>query len=280
MRRGMPPGAVELSYVEKKVLLALGKLQKGSPEEIRAAGKFRELVEVMNAASWLQAKGLVTMKERVVPSYRRARPEVAKRQLPERKALKAAIKAGGRIEVARLKAACKFDDADLAVALGWLRRKGWADVSKGADGSFVVVTPAGRAAASAKGPDEVLLARLAKGELTGDSIDPHLLRDLKSRRDLVKERESVRREIALTTAGPKVLAAGIELKGEVAQPTTDLLRAGQWRGLGFPRFDTQAFAPLMRPGKRHVLGAYIERIRRIFLSMCLTAIHGDADLTP
>src|SRR5436309_5744415 len=181
----MPPGAVELSYLEKKVLLALGKLEKASPEEIRAAGKFRELVEVMNAASWLQAKGLVTMKERVVHSYRLARPEVAKRQLPERKALTAVIKVGGRIEVPRLKAACKFDDAELAVALGWLRRKGWADVSKGADGRFVVVTPAGRAAAKAKGPEEILLAQLAKGELTEDSIDPRVLRDLKSRRELV-----------------------------------------------------------------------------------------------
>src|SRR2546426_347533 len=236
----MPPGAMELSYLEKKVLLALGKLEKASPEVIRAAGKFRELVEVMNAASWLQAKGLVTMKERVVHSYRLARPEVARRQLPERKALTAVIKAGGRIEVARLKAAGKFDDAELAVALGWLRRKGWADVSKGADGSFVVVTPAGRAAAKAKGPDEILLARLAKGELTEDSIDPHVLRDLKSRRELVKERESVRREIALTPAGQKVLAAGIELKEEVAQPTTDLLRSGKWRGGGFPRDDAQA----------------------------------------
>src|SRR5438128_9562186 len=196
MRRGMPPGAVELSYLEKRVLFVLGERKKATPEEIRSAGRFREVVEVMNAASWLQAKGLVSMKERVVRTYRLARPGVARKQLPERKALKAAIKAGGRIEVERLKAACKFTDADLAVALGWLRRKGWADVSKGADGSFVVVTPAGRAAASAKGLDEILLTRLAKGELTEDSTDPHLLRDLKSRRELVKERESVRREIA------------------------------------------------------------------------------------
>src|SRR5437773_12486301 len=118
MRRGMPPGAIESSYLEKKVLLALAKVPKASPEEIRAAGKFRELVEVMNAASWLQANGLVTMKERVVHSYCLARPEVARRQLPERKALTAVIKAGGRTEVARVKAACKFDDAELAVALG------------------------------------------------------------------------------------------------------------------------------------------------------------------
>src|SRR3989475_8540180 len=133
----MPPGAAELSYLEKKVLLALGELQKASPEELRSAGKFRELVQVMNAASWLQAKGLVTMKERVVHSYRLARPEVARRQLPERKALKAAIKAGGRIEGGRPKAACPFDDARLAVALGWLRRKGLARACEGPGGSFV-----------------------------------------------------------------------------------------------------------------------------------------------
>src|SRR2546427_8364549 len=118
MRRGMPPGAVELSYVEKKVLLALGKLQKGSPEEIRAAGKFRELVEVMNAASWLQAKGLVTMKERVLHSYRLAGPAGARRHMPERKALKAALKAGGRSGGARLKAPRKFHDCPLSGPLG------------------------------------------------------------------------------------------------------------------------------------------------------------------
>src|SRR3970282_1506984 len=126
MRRGMPTSAEELSYFEKKVLLALGKLTKAPPDEIWAAGKFRELVEVMNAASWLQAKGLVSMKERVVRTYRLTRPSVARRQLSERKARKAAVKASGRVPVAKLKTACRFTDADLAVALGWLRRKGWA----------------------------------------------------------------------------------------------------------------------------------------------------------
>src|SRR5436853_7605221 len=128
---GMPGSADELSYLEKKVLQTLGKLKKASPEELKAAGKFRELVEVMNAASWLQAKGLVTMKERVVHSFRLARPDVARRPLPERKALKALIKAGGRLPVPKLQAACRFDHGELAVALGWLRRKGWAGVAKG-----------------------------------------------------------------------------------------------------------------------------------------------------
>src|SRR2546428_12216244 len=94
----MRPGAVELSYLEKKVLLALGKLQKAPPEELRAAGKFHELVEGMNAASWLQAKGLVTMKERVVHSYRLPGAQGARRELSARKGAKAGGQGGPRAQ--------------------------------------------------------------------------------------------------------------------------------------------------------------------------------------
>src|SRR5439155_734514 len=87
------------ALAEPQVLLTLEKRKKATPEELRAAGKFRELVEVMNAASWLQAKGLVTMKERVVHTYRLARPDAARRPLPERKALRALIKAPGPLSV-------------------------------------------------------------------------------------------------------------------------------------------------------------------------------------
>src|SRR5438034_10210576 len=147
MRRAMPASAAEVSDHENKVLLALEERKKAAPEELRTAGKFRELVEVMNAASWLQAKGLVTMKERVVHTYRLARPDVARRSLPERKALKALIKAGGRLPVPKLQAACRFDDGDLAVARGWLRRKGCAEACKGPQRRVVMLTGVGKEAA-------------------------------------------------------------------------------------------------------------------------------------
>src|SRR2546426_1357485 len=130
MRRGMPPGAVELSYVEKKVLLALGKLQKGSPEEIRAAGKFRELVEVMNAASWLQAKGLVTMKERVLHSYRLPPPEVPRGPRAGPQGPEAAVHAGGRLEGGPREAGRQMGGPALAVGPGAPRLKRPAGVSK------------------------------------------------------------------------------------------------------------------------------------------------------
>jgi phenylalanyl-tRNA synthetase alpha chain len=267
--------AAELSYLEKRVLLTLKEMKRGSPEEIRAKGKFKELVEVMNAASWLQAKGLVTLKERIARSYRLHEKTIARKPLPERKALQALLKSKGRMPVAKLQAACKFNDSELAIALGWLRRKGWASVEKKEGASTLVATDAGRTAAEGRTADEEVLARMAQGELPEDAVDPRILRDLKSRQDLVREREAVRREIALTPAGEKILAAGIELKPEATIVTTDLLRDGRWRNVDFRRYDTRAFAPMVWPGKRHVLGAYLEKIRAIFLEMGFTEIDGD-----
>src|SRR3989304_3900026 len=69
----------ELRYLGKKVLLALKDLGKASPDEVQARGRFGELVEVMNAASWLQAKGLLTMGGRGARAYRLARWGLARR---------------------------------------------------------------------------------------------------------------------------------------------------------------------------------------------------------
>ena len=53
----------ELSYNETRVLLTLNETGPCAPEDVLKAGKFEQLVEVMNAASWLQMKGLVSIGE-------------------------------------------------------------------------------------------------------------------------------------------------------------------------------------------------------------------------
>ena len=60
----------ELSQNEKKVLLALKTLHgTGSPEDIFKNGDFDQEVEVANAASWLQSKKLVTIKDHITTVY-------------------------------------------------------------------------------------------------------------------------------------------------------------------------------------------------------------------
>ena len=136
--------ARQLSGLEKRVLLALRERDPATPEEILAAGGFRELVEVMNAASWLRAKGLVTMRERIVRTVGLARRESARHALPERRALRALAKAGGTVAVEGLRSRTRMDEREMSVALGWMVRKGWADVGRKATGPEVSITTAGR----------------------------------------------------------------------------------------------------------------------------------------
>src|SRR5437867_6571783 len=229
----------------------------------------------MNAASWLVSKGLVTMRERVRREYRLAKKQWATKALPERRLLRELRKAHGKSELDALRKRARTSEQEFSIALGWMRKKGWVTVERGAHGTLVAVTDRGDAALDAKGRDEEVIARLAKAPLSGDEIDPAVLKDLRSRRDIVAEKEAVRREIALTDAGKKVLSHGLELKEEVAQLTPDLIRSGKWREVEIRPYDVRAFAPSVHPGKAHILSEYIEKIRRIFIGMGFTEISGD-----
>ena len=272
----MPEPAQSLSYLEKKVLLALKEHDASTPEEIVKAGGFKELVEVMNAASWLVSKGMVTMKERVRRHYSLAKRVWATKALPERRLVRDLRKAHGKATLEDLKKRSRMDGEEFSIALGWARRKGWLAVEREPGGTVASVTEKGDAALSGgKGRDEDAISRMAKGELTEEEVDPAVLKDLRSRHEIVKERESVRREIALTDAGRKVVAAGLELKEEVAQLTPELIRTGRWRQVEIRPYDVKAFAPTIHPGKKHLLSEYIARIRKVFLGMGFTEIHGD-----
>src|SRR5512137_2707469 len=74
----------QLSFSEKKVLKALHELKRGTPEELLKKSGLSQQVEVMNASSWLQAKGLVKIDESFTKNYSLRKPEVASRPLPEK----------------------------------------------------------------------------------------------------------------------------------------------------------------------------------------------------
>jgi len=284
----------QLSLHEKKVLLALRGAPEATPQDVRERATFHELVEVMNAASWLQGKGLLTMKERVRRSYGLARKQWATKNLPERTLLKALSKFRRAVTAAELRAKSEMSEADFSIALGWMRRKGWATVAKEAGGTTVAITDAGREALAKKGRDEDLLAALAKGEMAEEEVDPQVLGMLKSRQTLLKEKEVVRRELRLTAKGAEAaqrLAEGIARQRnipvddvltvvdkvfvEVSQVTPELLQSGRWREASYRKYDVRAFAPTATGGKRHPLSQHIERVRRIMLSMGFTEIEGD-----
>jgi phenylalanyl-tRNA synthetase alpha chain len=265
----------ELSNAEKRFLLCLKDLGETSPEEVLKAGKFSQLVEVMNAASWLQSKGLITMTERVKSHYSLARKQVAQKDLPERRALKILKKNRGAVDVNTLRKSSKLKPNEVQVAIGWMKRKGWVTISKREGETLLEMTEAGKQALDTKGIDEVLIEQLAKRELSEDEVEGDTVKKLLSRQDVVKERSAVERNVSLTDLGRQISSGKLELREQISQLTPDLLQTEKWKEMELRPYDVATFAPKVFGGSIHPMQQMIQEIRDIFLQMGFTEVETD-----
>ncbi len=266
----------QLSYSEKKVLKALEAPRRASPEELLERGGFDKLVEVMNAASWLQAKGLVAVHESITKAYTLKRKEAASRPLAERTVVQLLVDDfGGSASLAALKASGKVGNEDIQIALGWVKRKGWGKISKSGNDTVITVTEVGRLELGSKGEDERLIERLAQGEVREGDADKDVLESLRQRKDFLNERHVVSRVIELTDKGMEVASLPFELKEEVAQLTPELIQSGGWRDVELRKYDVKAFAPTALGGRKHPMTVLIEKVRDAFLTMGFTEIRGQ-----
>ncbi len=260
-----------LSANESKLLLALDRLNgKASPEQVFEAGDFDQMVEVMNAGSWLQSKGAVAISEVARKVYSIKDAGVLGRGLPERRALALLAKHGGEGEIKDLSSVLSKEEA--SIALGWLRRKNLAKISKEGDRKILRLTDVGRAALDRPTADEVLLEQLAQTEMSEDMLDKKIIASLKSRQDIVNEKLLVSRTMELTDLGRELISLGLVVKDEVAQLTPELIQTGKWRQASFRKYDVRTFAPAIYPGKKHPLTRIADEVREIFVDMGFTEI--------
>ncbi len=141
-----------LSYNEKKLLLALsGRGGEASPADLIADGEFGLEVEVMGAAFWLESKGMAVISESSEKFYVLG-DAVPTDGLPERRAVMLISEAGGSMEMDAF--AMGMSDGMDKVAIGWLKRKGLANITKNGDRKILVLTDAGRAALDSRVADE------------------------------------------------------------------------------------------------------------------------------
>ena len=269
--------AERLGQLEKKVLLALDGVAEASPEEIMGKGGFEKLVEVMNGISWDQMKGLVTVDETASKMYYLSGKERPGNKLPERMVLEALCSGTGEASVADLEKSGTVSKEEVSAAVGWMKKKGWADVSKRGEGPVVLkLTEKGRAMADRKGVDEKLLDDLvSRREIPERECDPEAVKMLKGRKGLLQERPVVKRTVRLTEEGRDILRAGLEIKDEIGQLTPEIIQSGKWRDAKIRGYDIEAFAPAVYAGKLHPLTILINRMREVFLRMGFTEIKGD-----
>jgi phenylalanyl-tRNA synthetase alpha chain len=268
--------AERLGLLEKKVLLALEGVPEASPEDIMEKGGFEKLVEVMNGISWNQMKGLVTVDEEASKIYYLSGKEQSGK-LPERRVLEALSSCGGSASVEELLNSGAISKDEASAAVGWMKKKGWAEISKAGPGSVMLkLTVTGQLMASNKGADELLMDQLvARKEIPEGECNPEAVELLKGRKGLLQERPVVRRIVRLTEEGRAVLGEGLEVKDEIGQLTPEVIQSGKWKESTIRRYDIEAFAPAVYAGKLHPLTILINRMREVFLTMGFTEIRGD-----
>ena len=265
---------LELSSYEKKLLLTLDELGgSGSPEEILAKGGFKKLVEIMNASSWLRSKKLVEIKEDIkVKYYVDVEGEkFLKEGFPEKKALGFIIKQGGTTSLRDLGSV--LDKNELTIAMGWLKRKRWVDIKKEGKEIFLYVTDEGRRALESETWDEKILRTIQ--QKPGVEVEKEKIKDLLSRKKVIKEKEVVTSIIFLNDNGRKILEKGLEFKEEISQITPSVIKKGEWKNKVIRPYDIYAFSPAKHGGKPHPLMILINQIRQIFLEMGFEEIEGD-----
>jgi phenylalanyl-tRNA synthetase alpha chain len=266
----------ELSNNEKSILLALKKLQRSEPGELAHKSGLKSENEVMNASYWLKIKKLVDISERIKTEISLKTKQSAARDLPERRALKLINKKDGLASVSELKKSKKLKEGEIPIALGWLKKKGWAMLSKQSGETVAELTDKGRDALDHRGQDELMVKELGDaGVIDSEKLDSSVLKMLKSRKELIVQKDVVNYTIALTDLGRVIAAADIVIKPQVSQLTPEMLQSGEWEKVELRKYDVQTFAPTSFGGKLHPMAEEIQEIRKIFLNMGFKEIEGN-----
>ncbi len=263
-----------LSHNEKRLLLALDEVGgSASPTDLIGSGRFDLEVEIMGAASWLESKGMATLTEVVEKFYVVSDASVLETGLPERVAIRCIDAAGGRMDMVALAEAMP-GGAD-KIAVGWLKRKGLADIVKDGDVKALVLTDRARDILDSQMPDEELLARMAVGPVPEAEADPVVVKDLRGRQGMIAEKVVTSRTVSLTDLGTEAARSGIELRPQVSDITDRMIQNGEWRDAEFRRYDIQTFAPTIAPAKKHPLSRLGAQVRRLFTDMGFTEMSSE-----
>jgi len=251
---------IELTPNEKRTLISLKKIQTAHPDKISADSGLK-VEAAMQSVFMLEERGFVTVSEEIVITYSLTSEgvEYAASGLPERQIMSSITNAMPLDEIKKL-----VSPKLVGIALGWLKKKGWANIDQG------VLLPAENGA-PAKGSDELLIEKLAQAP--AQDVDESVVKDL-IKRNLVSANEEKIRTISITSEGVAVPDAELVVEDDIGQITSDHIRSGEWRG------KTRNYNIHVKPqpvyGARiHPYQRLIDEMRQIFLEMGFTEIKGD-----
>jgi len=260
-----------LSNNDWLVLQALKRSYRAKPEALSKETGLK-IEAVLQSAYLLQTYGFAQVEEIADTEYELTNEgaSYADKGLPERQVYDYLL-IDGPTRVADLKDLFPA----VSIAIGWLRRRNWAFLEK-RDGDSVLFPQEG----ADEAPEERVLQQVqhkplfTKADVSVESYEAEEALQELAKRNLIRVRDTISREIVLTSAGEEIsLPERSSVDRDVTVLTSELIRTGTWRGRLKP-YDVQAGATPLYPGKAHPLRRLIDEMRDIFISMGFTEFKG------
>ena len=264
----------ELHIYEKKLLKELESNPNATPEEI-AENTGMDIKSVMSAAGSLASKDIIEVDKEVQKTYSLTDDgmEYAQKGLPERRILNV-LANENEIHMKDLSSSTGVDKKEANIALGWLRRKNWAQIDKG----VVNITDVGKDFIDKSGVDEQVLDYLKANSdgvklFTDDLVEG--FKKLTGRKNILSIKKETSHSFKILPKGEAILKEGFTIQEQATQLTHQHLKEGEWKSLQYRPYDINAEAPVVFAGKKHPLRVIIDEIREIFLNMGFSEDNGE-----
>lgn len=265
-----------ISINEKKVLIALGELESTTPETLAEKTSLKPEA-TMQSAFLLEEKGLTKVDEEVSVNYTITGEgvEYSDNGLPERQIIEY-ISEPVAIDDLKNQLSPKM----VGIAIGWLKKKSWADVENS------MIMPSVNSPEI--GDDEKILSRFkqyaqepdksgiafTEEELLEKNSEKSALKDLLKRKLVIKNEEKYR-YVSITNQGRELVSQGIEIEEEITQLTSQLLKTGEWKNKNFRSYNIHTPPKPVYGAKIHPYQRLINQMRQIFIEMGFTEIKGE-----
>jgi phenylalanyl-tRNA synthetase alpha chain len=239
----------ELTQNEKRLLAVLEKEKKTEAPHLAVLLEATPEA-VVQWAHLLMDNGLATVERVVTTEFVRTDEGMvyAQKGLPETQLLRFVLP-GARLADLRKHEAFK-------IGFGQLRKKGLVKV----EGTAVIKTPGASTDA-----DEAAL----KNPSAGDPVTKEL-----QKRGILRECETVRYVLAITTEGLALAQKGLDLREETGTLTREHILSGAWKTANLRRYDVTKLPKKAYPGKIHPYQRIIGEMREILLEMGFEELYG------
>lgn len=262
---------VKLRKKECETLLAVADLGGKATVEQLSEESGLPHATIMRSILTLQKKKLVETieKEKTTITLNEEGKTHAEEGLPERRLVNALAQLNGQATIQKAVEKAELDGKFIPIALGWLKRKGWATIQSETNTLHLENKEESK--------DERLLKLLREeGELIAEDLSSNLhpaVETLKSRK-LLKVDKKTKRLIEITETGWENIERGIEVASKVTQLTPEMIVSGKWRKTKLAEFDVTAPGPEVYPAKLHPVQQIIQRVKESFMEMGFREIRG------